>query len=347
MKKLFFITAILSWASLSFAQKPYEIKNFSGNISISGAVGGLIIEGHNSKDVIIMAEPTNEKTPEKAKGLKLITPGGIDNTGLGVTVEKHLSDDEVETISINFPNQNKLYKNFKIKVPAASNLKINGDDALPPQKATLSVSSVSGELEINCTWCDINVTDFSGNIVSNTYYGETYIVFSKFETSKASYITGGNKDVDITLPNNAKTNIKMTSTFGNTYTDFNLEKTDDTQQNKAKRVIIKGKEMWPESIISIPGVEIKADTITILDYFFNPGTSENSVNKANKALISQLKNASDLMKEALKDVKVENVKAISVYNEFVKTNADYTINGGGSLLSVKSFTGNIYLRKKE
>jgi len=49
--------------------------------------GELPIEGYPGKEIIISGDP-DITMPERAKGLKPVYSGGVDNTGLGISVEK-------------------------------------------------------------------------------------------------------------------------------------------------------------------------------------------------------------------------------------------------------------------
>lgn len=332
MKKLIFLTVIISWTTFSFAQEKneYKVKDFPGNIYISGSVGGLIIEGYDGNDVIIEAEATDHKVPEKAKGLKLVTPGGIDNTGLGINVENQQIQETPGTsnLVINFPNDNKFFKNYRIKIPAQNNLNIKADTKnIFVINTLVTVNSMAGELEINCTWCDINVTDFSGNIVSNTSFGETYIEFSKYETSKPSYINGSNKDIEVILPSKVKADVRLSGGAGNTFTDFDLEAAVQTKPNQSDEIVVVGKPSWDFDFKNIPGIEVRGDTIRILsgDSLFSP---------------------SERIKMAQLDDQIKNIKSLSVIKKEGKPKSNYIINGGGTFLSIKNFQGNIYLRKK-
>src|SRR5690606_4372386 len=90
MKKLILLSCVLAAAHFSVAQekKQFEVKNFKGLVNITGSANNLVIAGYNGTSVIIEAETGEGKVPEKAAGLKMVTSGGLDNTGLNVTVEE-------------------------------------------------------------------------------------------------------------------------------------------------------------------------------------------------------------------------------------------------------------------
>lgn len=338
MKKLFFLILILSSQAFAQEKNQYVVKNFDGVINVFGPAKNLVIDGYEGKDVIIEAGGKAIVLPEKAKGLKRVTSGGVDNTGFGVRTEEFeteiLSDatqpegkkTKVRNLNIFISNDLDTDKTYVIKVPSSSKVKFTEENWDWDKEGKITLSSLKGELNVNCKTCSIEVKNFSGNIVSSiSYSGNTFIDFKNIDPNRSSYINGGG-DIEILLPSKAKANLKMTTTTGNAYTDFDLVKIDKNNQIRGKSIVI-GQKL---SDSGSSAVSIIADTL-----FFNQ--NENFTNQFQKRFQELAK---------LKNIDPQQIKSISVNNVF-GDDADYQINGGGVFLSIKTFNGDIYLRKKD
>ncbi|WP_353723230.1 DUF4097 family beta strand repeat-containing protein [Dyadobacter sp. 676] len=86
----------------------------------------------------------------------------------------------------------------------------------------LSISNMDGDLEIKTNNSNINLTNITGPVVANTTSGEVTAVFSNLAQDKPTAISSISGEIDITLPANVKSNLKLRSINGEMYTDFDL-----------------------------------------------------------------------------------------------------------------------------
>ncbi|WP_367913738.1 hypothetical protein [Leadbetterella sp. DM7] len=338
MKKLILVSWALMAAHFSGAQekKQYEVKNFKGLVNITGPSSGLVIEGYAGNSVIIEAEGGEGKVPEKAAGLRMVTAGGVDNTGISARVEEETvkvvtsinekgeeKEEEIRVLTINIPNANKLFKNYVIKVPHGVMTRFRESHmGYWGGKEPMQVRSFEGELEVSCTGCNMNISDFSGNIIANnsSYGGTTHIEFSKLAQDKISSInTDG--DVEVILPASTKANLTMNSTRGNAYTDFELKKVEKkTGNDRLDAVIVNGLSSFSSS----------GDAISVGQGNINFRSDEGVTVVGQRARVNE--------KLALASVSATRRRNLDRY--------DYTINDGGVYFSITSFSGNVYLKKK-
>lgn len=335
MKKLILVSWALMAAHFSGAQekKQYDVKNFKGLVNITGPSSGLVIEGHSGTSVIIEAESGEGKVPEKAAGLRMVTSGGLDNTGLSATVEEETAkvvtsinekgeetEEEIRVLNINIPNTNKLFKNYVIKVPHGLTTRFReSNGGFWSRKGSLEVRSFEGELDVNCSGCNLDISGFSGNIVaSNSYGGATRIEFSKLAQDKVTSINADG-DLEVILPGDTKANLKMSSDRGNVYTDFDLKKAEDktTDRNSLASITVVGSPSAPAAVRSTGQGR----------YFVESGAI--TVNTPDRQLSDRLRLAS---------VSAIRGRRLDHY--------DYTINDGGVYVSISSYSGNVYLKKK-
>lgn len=345
MKKLILLSIITTFSvHTSFAQekKQFEVRNFKGMVRVT-APANLVIQGYDGNAVILEAEATEAKVPEKAAGLKVVTAGGLDNTGLAARVEESTAKivvaidkdgkdvvEETKILSIDVPNSTKLFKNYVVKVPKNTTLKYreSSEGGFWNEKKDLLVSGLSGELDVNCSGCNIMVSDFSGNIVANNSWGgKTIINFDKLSQDRISSIYCDDA-IEVVLPSTAKANLKISSQKGNVYTDFDLEKPAPVVPNTKKTI---SSDSWDTDVVTVTGfsnsparVSTNADGRTI---FSGSALTYGSGSKNSESEIAQLGS-----------LQMAKRKRTDRY--------DYTINGGGVYLNITSASGNVYLRKK-
>lgn len=328
MKKLILVSCAVMAAHFSGAQekKQYEVKNFNGWVNITGP-SSLVIEGYAGKSVIIEAEGGEGKAPEKAAGLRMVTSGGVDNTGLSATVDEEtvkvsttlengkVKEEEIRVLNINIPNPNKLFKNYVIKVPHGLTTRFrdaNGD--VWGSKGELSIRSFEGELDVSCSGCNLNISGFSGNIVArNSYGGSTRIEFAKLAQDKITSINADG-DLEVVLPANTKANLKMNSERGNVYTDFDLKKAEASKSS-----------LEPITVVGTPASPASVRSTGQGRYFVEGGAITMNVPAREDRLTSAFATSA-------------RTRAPGRY--------DYTINEGGVYINLTSYGGNVYLKKK-
>ncbi len=331
MKKLILVSWAVMAAHFSGAQekKQYEVKNFKGLVNITGPSSGLIIEGYAGNSIVIEAEGGEGKVPEKATGLRMVTAGGLDNTGISATVDEETAkivtsinekgeekEEEVRILNINIPNANRLFKNYVVKVPHGLTTRFRENtDSDWGKKGALEIRSFEGELDVNCSGCNLNVTGFSGNIIaSNSYGGSTRIEFTQLAQDKITSINADG-ELEVIMPASTKANLKMSSVRGNVYTDFDLKKAVEKTGKDA---------LEPVTVVGAPA----AVRSTVEGYYYvdNGAITINTAGRASNKV------------SALASVSAAKRRRLDRY--------DYTINDGGVYMSITSHNGNIYLKKK-
>lgn len=329
MKKLILVFWALAATHVSLAQekKQFEVKNFKGLVNITGPANNLVITGYNGNAVIIEAEAGEGKVPEKAAGLKMVTSGGLDNTGLNVTVEETTNrvvvsidekgkevEEEIQVLNINIANANKLFKNYVVKVPHGliTRFRESSPD-IWGNKGSLKIQSFEGELDVTCAECNLEVSEFSGNIVASnsSYQGATRIEFSKLAQDKISSIHASG-EVEVILPASTAANLNLSSQRGNIYTDFDLRKVEKAAG--IMEVTVVGRPAAVRSADDGRSFIVESGSVTL-----------NTASRPSERLA---------------------VASVSAAKRRNSKQYDYTLNGGGVYMSITSSGGDIYLKKK-
>jgi hypothetical protein len=179
------------------------LKNFNGQ---------LPIEGYGGNDIVITSTYGRYEPPEKAKGLKPIFPGGADNTGIGLDVEK---TDKIITITCLIPFTQE--GEYKIRMPESATIEVSSDC----ERANhVSIKGMKNELDIE-TCYDIELKDVTGPLVLASN-GNIDVTFSTINTTKPSSVQSVTGDIDITMPVNTPVSLELSTGSGAFYSDFDF-----------------------------------------------------------------------------------------------------------------------------
>jgi hypothetical protein len=178
--------------------------------------GALPVEGYSGSEIVITADGLGE-TPERAKGLKAVYPGGDDNTGVGLNVTKDGGHIVAHCI---VPFNRDVH--YKIKVPSNLNIKITRGCERSDE---VTISNMSGEVDVN-NCHGITLKNVTGPLVLNTIDGDIKVVFTQIAKDKPISIASISGEVDVTMPAGAPVNLEMSTISGGMYTDFDLKSGD-------------------------------------------------------------------------------------------------------------------------
>ena len=190
-----------------------------GKLTLNDFSGDLPVEGYSGNEIIITSTSESFAPPERAKGLKPIYPGGTDNSGLGLAVQKNGSQVEVTCL---LPITRKA--DYKIRVPDNLALEITSGCE---QSSDISVVNMKNEVDIkNCH--GIELKNVTGPLVLSTIAGDIDVTINNIAQDKPFSINSISGDIDITLPVKTAANIELRTVTGGFYSDFDVT---DTQKD--------------------------------------------------------------------------------------------------------------------
>lgn len=105
-----------------------------------------------------------------------------------------------------------------IRVPARTNLTlstVSGDEIL--------VERVEGDIEVTAFHASITLADVAGAVVVHSMSGDVKVLLRQVTAQKPMSFTAFNGDVDVTLPPSVKANLKMRTDRGEVLTDFDVQ----------------------------------------------------------------------------------------------------------------------------
>jgi lia operon protein LiaG len=218
MKKMKYILPLFVALSIGGLVRAQEFKVQADNtkearLTLEGFTDNLPIEGYNGTEVIISTNSHDFEPNERAKGLKPIYASGVDNTGLGIAMEKSGNH-----ISLRCLLPRNKGADYKIRVPENMALDITRDCA---GGGETSISNIKNEIEFKGCH-DISLKNVTGPLVISTISGSVNVTFTEISKDKSISIASVSGEVDVTLPAKAGFNLEMGTVSGNMYSDFDF-----------------------------------------------------------------------------------------------------------------------------
>lgn len=174
----------------------------------------IVVKTHSKNQLLIKAAGSR-RTPQKAKGLKLVGNGGTDNTDVGFYVVKDGND----LIVRNLRKWNK--GDAVIYLPSQQNISITTNGT---GQSDIEIFGFKGEIEANARLNgSIKIEDASGPVTANSLNGSIDVTFVNVNQNSPITIYSTNGALDISLPKSTPATLGMSSTNGDLYTDFELE----------------------------------------------------------------------------------------------------------------------------
>ena len=173
----------------------------------------LTVVGYTGSDLTFEGSSTRHDQDERAAGLRRISASGLkDNTGLGISVTERDGRIVVEQVGGDG-------KSVTVRVPNSATVTIEqstyrGDD--------LTVRDFSGDLDVSMMYHNVKLENVGGPVAVNAVYADIVAVWNATPTNEVR-LHSSYSDVDVTLPAAAKVNLRLSSGYGNMYTDFDIQ----------------------------------------------------------------------------------------------------------------------------
>ena len=196
------------------AQESYTIDGASGKLTIL-EVNRVTLVGTDDNKVTIEIEGGGSVVPEKAKGLRLINPSGLtDNTGIGLSVEKDGDTQVVRSLS------SKTGMRYIFKVPHDyfvhyESSGVNGK--------RLIVENLRAELDVSVNYNGVELSGVTGPMAIHSVYKSIEANFESVSQEGSISLYSVYQDVDVTVPSSTKAEFKLKVSYGDLYSDLDLE----------------------------------------------------------------------------------------------------------------------------
>jgi hypothetical protein len=175
--------------------------------------GGITVKGYDGKDVLVESHSrpggeSRHRQNARSDGMRVLElPGNA-----GLDVEEDNNEVNIRTESYSRP------VDLVISVPRKSSLELkcmNGGD--------IYVENVDGEIDANNLNGKVTLKDVAGSVLAHSLNGEVLVTLSRIDASKPMSFSTMNGDIDVTLPDNLKANLKMKTDHGEIFSDFEVK----------------------------------------------------------------------------------------------------------------------------
>jgi hypothetical protein len=181
-------------------------------------LGGILVRGDgNAREVVVGSRPRASReapeppvppTPPGAAGMhRLELPG---NSGLDVVEQDNV-------VTIKTTNWNRR-GDLMITVPRHSSL-----DLKTVNDGSIEVEQVDGEIDADALNGRITLKNVSGSVLAHALNGEILATVDQVDPSKPMAFSTLNGDIDVTLPDNVRANVRMKTDNGEIYSDFDVK----------------------------------------------------------------------------------------------------------------------------
>ncbi len=207
------ILPLLLFSLLLSAQPEHKVAVDNKIIEFS-ELDRLMIVGYDGDELKLTQENANRNADERAQGLRKISASGrSDNTGLGLSAKG--LDDRVLIEQVG-KGEGKIiaYVPNKSVVKVTQSTYRGGD---------FSASNFDGELDVTMHYHKVKLTNTYGPLSINTIYGSIEAAFSDGPPTQDIRLHSTYQNVDLTLPNNTKADLRLNTSYGSMYTDFDIE----------------------------------------------------------------------------------------------------------------------------
>jgi hypothetical protein len=187
----------------------------AGTVKVALLQGSIVVKATNGKEVAAVARSRSGRSrdlPDPGRRSGDVTGLRRLNQPAGITIEE-----EGNVMTIGVGRVNDVY-DLDVEVPARSNLSlrtVNGRQ--------VTVEGVDGDIEVNAVNGSITLTDVAGSVVAHATNGRVLATLRQVTPQKAMAFTSLNGSVDVTLPAVTKASLKLRSTQGDVYTDFDVQ----------------------------------------------------------------------------------------------------------------------------
>ncbi|WP_420458246.1 hypothetical protein [Neolewinella sp.] len=188
---------------LAAAGKTVEFREIDQLTIIGGAGSELTVEGHSNR----------AEADERAAGLRRISASGLrDNTGFGISVTESEGRILVQQVSGDG-------KAVTVRVPNSATVRVEQSTY---RGGDLEISDFSGELDVSMMYHSVKLRNVTGPMAVSAVYDDIVAVWDSPPTQEVR-LHSSYSDVDVTLPAATKADVRLSSGYGNMYTDFDIQ----------------------------------------------------------------------------------------------------------------------------
>ncbi|WP_430907207.1 DUF4097 family beta strand repeat-containing protein [Maribacter sp. 2-571] len=187
----------------------------------------IVLKTHDKATLLIQVAQ-KKPLPSRAKGLKLVGDGGMDNTDIGFKVVRSGSDLIVRNL--------RKSQKAEIFLPKTQNVSVTNT-----WNGNIYIEGFSGEVEANANLNGgLVMSGLSGPVTAYSLNQGITVTFDAVSKDNPIVLTTTNGAIDVSLPENTKANLELSSWNGEVYTNFDLERPEKEGLKSVSSKKVKG-----------------------------------------------------------------------------------------------------------
>lgn len=217
------ILLVCSVTALAVAQDkvtvPLSSPSQPATVKVHLISGSITVTAGTGPQVVVESEAVKERRPRRED--RNVPPGmhRLDNGGRGFNVEE---DHNVVTVSPDFGGTG---MNLMIEAPANTSVELRTVTG-----GHIDVTGLSGDLDVQNVNGAITLKNVSGSVSASTVNGSLTVSMDRVAPDKPMSFTSMNGMVDVTLPGDTKARLRLKTTNGAVYSDFDVKMEPDTSK---------------------------------------------------------------------------------------------------------------------
>jgi DUF4097 and DUF4098 domain-containing protein YvlB len=182
--------------------------------------GGITVSGYDGKEVVVEAKARLKKISKSGKGTgKSSGMTRLQVNSSSLSVEEYRNKIEIDTDSWAKP------VDLVIKVPRKTSLKLSCVNS-----GDIKVDNITGDIEVSNVNGAVTCLNISGSVLANAHNGDVIVTLTGIDPEKDMSFSSFNGDVDVTFPASLKAKVKLKTTQGEIYTDFEVEEIESPER---------------------------------------------------------------------------------------------------------------------
>ncbi|MEP5610918.1 MAG: hypothetical protein ABJP45_01650 [Cyclobacteriaceae bacterium] len=171
--------------------------------------GSIKVEGYSGKDVIVTVIPGDNN--EESRSSSSSSLRRIPNTATEFEIVEEGNEVRIQGV-------NNKHVNFVVKVPSKFSLQLNTH-----HDGYIEVSNVTGEIVADGHHEDVVLKNIGGSAIVDTHHGEIKVSFNSITANAPMAFSTYHGDIEIEFPSTIDSSVKIKTTKGEIYTDFDLD----------------------------------------------------------------------------------------------------------------------------
>jgi hypothetical protein len=194
---------------------PFSDPSRPGTVRVNLFQGSIKVTASTGREVVVT---TDETIVTRRDGREAVVPPRPEAIGLRrLTQPSGLQITEENNVMSISSGRFMGGEDLVIEVPVRTNLNLSAFND------EIEVEGVNGEIEVTSMNGEIDLRNVSGAVVAHATNGEVRVSLRQLTADKPMAFTSLNGDVDVTLPASARANLRLRSDQGEVYTDFDVQ----------------------------------------------------------------------------------------------------------------------------